>query len=227
MGFLNSLTAAWEILQQNLVSYILIALTVSLLNGFLLQDSIPMNPGMMAQEVGKLTETNNASLINIFLSILVSMIAALLVTILAGSSAKGETTSLSKALKVALPLLPLYVLTMLVVSLIVGFGTILLIVPGIIFGIYLIFAGQAIALKGLVSTKALLYSKDLVQGRWWYIFWINLGLIGLNIFIGVIVTLFSGSSAGMIASLIPNTLITVVLYYYLTAKTALFVNLDN
>ena len=50
-------------------------------------------------------------------------------------------------------------------------GIILLIIPGIIFAIWFAFAMYNIALDDAEALESLHNSKELVQGRWWEVFW--------------------------------------------------------
>lgn len=61
--------------------------------------------------------------------------------------------------------------TSFLVSLIVIGGTLLLIVPGIIFAVWYCFAFYAVILDGAKGLGALGASKSLVVGRWWPILW--------------------------------------------------------
>lgn len=61
--------------------------------------------------------------------------------------------------------------TSLLVALIVLGGTILLIIPGIIFSIWFCFTYYTILFEEKRGVAALTASKSLVVGRWWSIFW--------------------------------------------------------
>lgn len=85
----------------------------------------------------------------------------------------------------ALPLLGVLVLAALLETAIVIGGLILLVVPGIIFAIYLSFVGIAVVLERRGVKDALSRSWDLVRGNWWRMF----GLVLLMAIIGGIATL--------------------------------------
>lgn len=63
------------------------------------------------------------------------------------------------------------IFTSALVALIVLGGTILFIIPGIIFTIWYIFISYVIILEGKTGLSALRASKELVVGRWWSIVW--------------------------------------------------------
>lgn len=50
-------------------------------------------------------------------------------------------------------------------------GTLLLIIPGIIFAVWFAFASVIVVLENTRGSAALSQSKKLVSGRWWSIFW--------------------------------------------------------
>jgi len=88
-----------------------------------------------------------------------------------------------------------YVLATLLYGLIIGVGTLLLIVPGIIFGLMFMFYGYVMVEKGLGPIDALKESKRLTDGVKWKLFLFSLLVIGLNllgvlaIIIGVLATM--------------------------------------
>lgn len=88
-----------------------------------------------------------------------------------------------------------YVLATLLYGLIIGLGTLLLIVPGIIFGLMLMFYGYAMIEKKLGPIEALKESKRLTDGVKWELFLFSLLAIGLNLLgflaliVGVLVTM--------------------------------------
>src|SRR3989344_1108396 len=63
------------------------------------------------------------------------------------------------------------ILTSFLVTLSVFGGTLLLIIPGIIFAIWYSFASYAVIFEGAKGLDAMRASKSLVVGRWWSIAW--------------------------------------------------------
>ncbi len=57
------------------------------------------------------------------------------------------------------------------VSLAVGFGTILLIIPGIVFSVWFSFSLYVFVLENKKGTEALSASRQLVKGKFWPILW--------------------------------------------------------
>ncbi|MCE9646605.1 MAG: hypothetical protein K8S20_11455 [Chloroflexi bacterium] len=58
-----------------------------------------------------------------------------------------------------------------------------LVIPGVVYSLYYEFVTYAVALRGEEGMGALAYSKKLVEGQWWRVFWI---LLGTSIVYGVI-----------------------------------------
>ena len=82
--------------------------------------------------------------------------------------------SLERALSKAVPL----VFGSILLALIVLLGMLLFVLPGIYWGIRLVFTLCAIALEDKGATEGLGYSWNLVKGRWWGVFWAFL-VVGL------------------------------------------------
>jgi uncharacterized membrane protein len=74
-----------------------------------------------------------------------------------------------------------YIVATLVYGVIIVGGTLLLVVPGIIFGLMFMFYGYVMAEKGRGPIEALKESKQLTRGVKWDLFLFSLVAIGLNI----------------------------------------------
>lgn len=72
--------------------------------------------------------------------------------------------------------------------------TCLLIVPGIAYAVYWAFHDQVVSLRGFGGMHALAYSKRLVVGRWWRVFWLLLAVV----FMGAVPMFLTGTSGGVI-----------------------------
>ena len=73
-------------------------------------------------------------------------------------------------------------------AILVFFGTLLLIVPGIIFAVWFTFVYYVVLFENKTGTEALKYSKKMVVGRWWAIFW---RLIIPNLFFAIVIVFIS------------------------------------
>lgn len=99
------------------------------------------------------------------------------------------------------PLTLKYFLADLLYALAVGIGLLLLIVPGIIFGIKLRYYGYFIAEKGLGPIEALEKSWEITGGVKWklFLFWLLLGLINIAGALVLVVGLFLTVPLTMVA----------------------------
>jgi len=82
-----------------------------------------------------------------------------------------EVKSIGEELKVAVPLILPALLVSILAGLAIFGGFVLLIIPGIIFIMWFAFSLYALLLDNKHGTEALKYSKQLVNGRWWGVFW--------------------------------------------------------
>lgn len=123
------------------------------------------------------------SLVNIFVSLpLITAACIHAVKEIAGSQTPSARRSLEAAGAVFVPLLA----TVFIVALGIIGGLILLIVPGIYWGVKWVVAAQSVVAEELDPTAAMRRSWHLVDGQWWRVFGIT---IMLNIVGGVIAAL--------------------------------------
>lgn len=76
----------------------------------------------------------------------------------------------------------------LLVTLVILGGTVLLIIPGIIFSGYFLFSTFVLFHEGLRGRQSLIRSKELVKGNWWQVFWKSF-IIGILINVPVYIIL--------------------------------------
>lgn len=121
-------------------------------------------------------------------------------------------------------------------------GTLLLIIPGIIFSIWFCFSYLVVIFDEQRGVKALKESKKLVAGRWWKMFWRLLApgvfygvffLILMNLFTyalgallnGMPLMLANGFVNGILSALLsPLTALTTILLYFSAKENPLQVN---
>jgi hypothetical protein len=117
--------------------------------------------------------TNNLIVIAVFVACIIFTIwASMAIAKYLGSIIQKKTTiAYKEAFTSTSHLIWPVVYTSLLVALIVIGGTILLIIPGIIFSIWFSFTFYAVLFEEKRGAAALRSSKELVVGRWWSIFW--------------------------------------------------------
>ena len=102
------------------------------------------------------------------------LLMALIATILLGAIvsrmdgvARGEAVTLGDALSIGVNRLPAMVVSWILVGLVVAIGLVLLIIPGLIFMIWFLFAPYAVVVDRLGPVQSLSYSRAIVRGHWW------------------------------------------------------------
>jgi len=93
----------------------------------------------------------------------------------------GGTAAVRDLFAVEGPLLWRYVLASLLYVLIVAVGTVLLVIPGIIFAVRYIFYGYAVVDRGALPMESMAQSAAATKGVWWNVSLFGLVLILLNI----------------------------------------------
>ena len=115
------------------------------------------------------------------------------------SSLRGEKIPPVQAMKDGSAMLPMFVVTAILYYLIVAIGFVLLFVPGVIIGTYLIFWQFSYVLRGKGAISALTYSKDLVSGNFVRVF---LNVVGIWIVMYILNNFVIGLIASNIATLV-------------------------
>lgn len=100
----------------------------------------------------------------------------------------NESVDIQELVKPAIYKAVGYVWIVILVSLLVILGFFLLVIPGIILGIWYSFAEQVFILENTRGYSALKRSKELVKGYWWPVFW---RWLGPTLFFGLIIVIVS------------------------------------
>jgi hypothetical protein len=122
-------------------------------------------------------------------------------------------------------------------------GTLLLIIPGIIFAVWFAFSSIINVIEGTRGSAALKESKRLVSGRWWSVFWRLVApyvvyILGFYVIVGVIfwlVGLATGNWEGFITgeylpwlnALVSNAINVLVTPLFITLPIILYVELKK
>jgi hypothetical protein len=105
--------------------------------------------------------------------------------------------------------------------------TLLLIVPGIIWGLYYSFFVLVVALRGLSGKEALDYSKGIVRGQWWRVFGYMFVIEALGLFACLAITVpFFFTPEMRILDIFSDTLTDIVSALFLTMSIVFFLNND-
>lgn len=109
-------------------------------------------------------------------------------------------------------------------TLIILGGTLLLIIPGIIFSVWYMFGNVALVLDGKKGMAALKESKRLVRGRWWQVFFAAVLPTVAIVLLLILVDIVLNAIFGIINSILIIELISSFISYLMTPLfTAIFV----
>ena len=213
----------WDMYRRNFRSILPIVLIIGIPLD-LIRSLIPASETAMsasAQGMGPFTT------FSVVMDMLFRHISFMALFLLVESSLAGNPPSWSDAFRHALTRWGASIGTMLLAGLIVTGMTLLLVVPGIIWGVYYIFFLMAVSVRGMSGKAALDFSKGLVKGQWWRVCGFHL------IFLLFYVVFISAIQPLMI--LLPNVLVvkvaTKVIYdlffaYSQTMAMVFFLNIE-
>jgi len=161
-GFFDILREGWKIYRLGLTNFVLIAVLVYLPQ-FILTYFFPSGYSLDSP-VTSAASIRASAYSWLFMGINLFQIVA--VAYLVEHIVQGQTTSLVATLRYALSRFPAIVLIAILLSVVVIFGGLLLIIPGLFIGIYLVFTLSIVALRKN-GFRAFQYSISLVKGQWW------------------------------------------------------------
>ncbi|MDC0833945.1 hypothetical protein CKA32_001164 [Geitlerinema sp. FC II] len=222
----------WTIFKENISTFATFTLVINLplivISQFIPQPETP-------EGTIEFTSSNITILVVFYiLAIVLGTMSALATHIVSERAVLRQSIDAKTALQLAVPKIAITVVVSLVASLIIGVGTVLLVVPGIYLAVNLAFIGQAIALRDC-GFDAFQYSRNLVKGQWWKVFGrfliIGIGFFIIFIVLGFIVGFLVGIFAAFpIVQLVLNVLLSLVIalagYFMSVVYTMLFLNLD-
>jgi len=162
-----------------------------------------------------------------FLESFIGIIATMAIAFLIKNKIDDKSISVEEAFKKSLSKWGTVIGTNILLGLFILGLTILLIIPGIIFGIYWAFTMFAVIFKNKSYKNALDYSKSIVKGRWWtvagysFVFGILAIIAG---FIGGIPYWFLPDN--IISNIATDTLIDILYSFFIVVSTIFFINFN-
>lgn len=158
---------------------------------------------------------------------IISLIASMSVAVITEKVVDNEPISIIEAVKYATSKWGSAFMTSLLVSVIVFGLSLLFVIPGIIYGTYYIFVLYVVVLRNKSGREALSYSKTLVEGQWWRVFGILLGIgIIFAIFNGIITYPLSKVSDNPYFAIVPNAVSLLLSTIFGVMNVVLFLNND-
>lgn len=103
--------------------------------------------------------------------------------VIAKTYTNKKVDTLDQELKAARQLILPSILATILALLAVLAGTILFVIPGIIFSIWFTFSAHSVAIEGHGTIAAMKHSKSIVEGRWWQVIWLLLAPTALYLLI--------------------------------------------
>ena len=137
-----------------------------------------------------------------------------------GGKPDGIKINLSKTSGLILSMIGASILT----GLAVMGGMLLLIIPGIIFAIWFAFTAYAIALDNKKAVESMKYSKSLVSGRWFGVFW---RLLAPGIVFAILMSIAQGIVTWILGFLPENVVMISITSILATAVGLLFIPLST
>lgn len=177
------------------------------------------------------TTTNIIKIVLLFsiliLQILIGLVISMSSAIITEHVVEGKSISLKDSIKLATSKWGGAFTTQFLASIIILGLTLLLFIPGFVYSIYYIFVLYAFVLRGKEGTEALKYSKTLVEGQWWRLFWIFLGIsIIFGIINAVFTILFGLISDNPYLAVIPNAITLYLASIIGIINVVIFLNMD-
>jgi hypothetical protein len=150
------------------------------------------------------------------------------VVVVEGSFKEGQI-SYKSAIKKALAYWPKAIGVELLAYLVILGGILALVLPGIFYYVALVFAIQAVILRDKRGWDALYYSKSLVDGRWWRLFFFSVILL-LFVFITLIIPIVLVmvlKPAGFMRAAVFYPISAITTPFFQTIITVLFLKLEQ
>jgi hypothetical protein len=218
------LSAAWDTFQDHFSTILAITLIVFVLFTIVEAFMLPADETVFEEDPSRyLLLGFIASALWMTIFVLGTMAIAYVVE----RSVHDEKINYEQALRKAFSRWGAVIFAGILASIIILGLALLLIIPGIIAGVYLTFFVYAVVLRDKTGKGALEYSISLVKGQWWRVFWI---LLCLTIVVGVvswIVQLLFGLAPDNFLTAIVSQAVSWILHsFYVVAKTIFFLNLD-
>ena len=213
------LILSWDVFSKNFYILVLTGLIMYL-------------PVFIASEVIIVSELGLTQLsilgIIAFISLAVSIIVTLSYYRIIESHLNNSIITIGDALSFSMNRLGKAAWTSIIAGVIVLLLSLLLIIPGIIWGIYYGFILFVVAQKNIGGWNALAVSKSLVVGRWWKVFWYGL-VISMVVAMGAILleAPISMFTEGVTSRMFADVFSIILSAYATTAYILFYINLQH
>jgi hypothetical protein len=209
-GLGDLLSTAFEVYRANAAKLIqivaIVVIPLTFIQALLLATALKQSEAAVTinQATGEVTITNGGGLgrsllilaLTWFISIAIQQLLTGALTVGGAGSLVGRAVDVGGSYRYALSRLGGLLILAFLIALVVGLGFILLIIPGVIFAVFLSMAVPAFIVERKTATDSMSRSWGLVSGSWWHV----LGVI-------VVAALIAGVINGILGAIGGNTFV--------------------
>lgn len=233
ISFIQNLKIAWNIFKTNFKLFFVLSIIRPLMALIsVLLDSLPQL--MFSDWI------DNIFFILYFVTAFIELTLILIPYIVTEQTVLNNQSQLKLAFKKALSKTLIIIIITLILTIITGISFLLLIIPGIYLSTLFSFLWQSICLRNC-KLNAFTYSRSLVKGRWWKVFYHFLKIGSFGIILSLFIFMISGIISfalpqiltwnywvSFIFIILPLTyfLLALSVNYFITVITIYFLNLD-
>ncbi len=218
----------WELFQRHFSVIALTVLVISVPLHLIQSAFVDYNVGGKPLPLSELGLFGPSAWLLAALAGLVGVVIPLAVARLVDRLRQGQDTDFQTALKLGFQKWGVGLITMMLLGILLVLLFLLLIIPGVIFGVFWIFAVIVVALTDKQFFEALRYSQTLVRGRWWKLFgYVLLMAIISGLVLWVIGLVFGLFGNGYVTNVLNNIASDLVSSFFIVAGVLLFRNLQH
>lgn len=190
----NLYKSSWKLLIWLILLPILVTLAVVVIVGIIVATILAVSNGQLTPD--RLPLLIPPVLVAVVILIIINAVGR--IALVKAISAEGAAKA-GELIKSSWPLVGRYVLLQLLLGLVVLVGFILLVIPGIIFSVWYMFATLIFVIENVGGVAALKRSKQYAKGKFW-------GIFGRMLLLTVVILLIA-----WLGSLVDNQAITIIL----------------
>ncbi len=198
----ESFSYYFSILKMALPLILIFKLPIIVFTETLSEFWLPKDIQSIQQMEASLSPFLNLAIITTLLELLLGTVVSIAIIKALVARREGKNLSSWEALKQARPLWTEGIATLFLMTVILIALTYLLIIPGIIWGIFYAFTLYVVAIEGIGGRAALKRSKALVRGHWWevfaYVLPVHLGLFLVMVLLISPSVFFAGVTTGIL-----------------------------
>lgn len=229
--FWDLLEIAWDIFSKNFLNIVLIIATFSV-PSYLMSELIPDD--LITFDYQYLSDLDFQHFLSGIIQGTLMLLADIGIIYLTINTLEGKKSDYNSLLAKGISCFPPMFLTNLILFLFLIGLAIMLFIPAIVFGVYWVFALIVVVYKGKNGLDALKESKDLVEGKWWLIFFYSI-IVGLLVSVASLLiegaltslTLFNDELSNFILSLVINFISYLIPTLSIIFFTILYYNLNQ